>query len=263
VPLPDADYPRTQTGVTALLVSAWLASAFATSAQVAAAEGEGQPAESEIQRALATVKSDPNLATEGKRRVPSFGEDEARDVLVEPDPSLTAARWLSNLFEWIAETSRALAWVLGALFGTLLALTLVRLLRKPGLRAATAVTTVPTHVRDLDIRPESLPEQIGAAALQLWMQHEHRAALALLYRGLLSRLVHVHGLTVRHSTTEAACIDLANLHLQAHLATYVRQLVRSWQLAVYGGMHPRDEEFRALCTDFDAALPAHVHQATP
>ena len=41
----------------------------------------------------------------------------------------------------------------------------------------------PSHVRDLDIRPESLPDDVGAAALALWQRGEQRAALALLYRG--------------------------------------------------------------------------------
>ena len=51
------------------------------------------------------------------------------------------------------------------------------------------VFVAPTHVRDLDIRPETLPADIGAAARQLWERGEQRAALALLYRGMLSRLV--------------------------------------------------------------------------
>ena len=67
----------------------------------------------------------------------------------------------------------------------------------------------PTHVRDLDIRPESLPDDIGAAARALWDRGEHRAALALLYRGLLSRLAHVHRLPIRDSSTEGDCLALA------------------------------------------------------
>ena len=80
-------------------------------------------------------------------------------------------------------------------------------------RAATRPFVAPTHVRDLDIRPESLPADIGAAARALWDRGEHRAALALLYRGMLSRLAHVHRVPIRDSSTEGDCLALAASHL--------------------------------------------------
>ena len=254
MPLPDPASVRART--IALLAGSWLA---LTWAQAPAAADIEQPTEPETQRALAIVKADPNLATEGTRRVPTFGDAERKHQ--PPRPLTTAVR---NLFEWLGATSRALLWVLGAIFGTLLVLGLVRLLRYPGMRRSPAVIPPPTHVRDLDIRPESLPEQIGAAALQLWERNEQRAALALLYRGLLSRLVHVHALPIRDSTTEAGCSQLAHEHLPAELTAYVLQLIRGWQRAVYGGMHPDTREFQALCTGFDTALPSvRAPQSTP
>lgn len=222
----------------------------------AAADG-GQPSESEVQRALAAVKADPNLATERKRRVPSFADGKLDDRSARP-PTIT---WLRDLFRWLGETSRALLWVVGALFVMFLVRMLIGLVRKVNPRPATVVAAAPTHVRDLDIRPESLPEHIGAAALQLWIEQQPRAALALLYRGLLSRLVHVHGIAIRESTTEAGCIELAR-QLPAPLPGCVQQLVRCWQRAVYGGMQPADAEFQSLCNDFDAAFAAPARQAT-
>src|SRR4029079_6929748 len=71
----------------------------------------------------------------------------------------------------------------------------------------------PTHVRDLDIRPESPTDDIGAAARQLWDRGEQRAALALLYRGMLSRLAHVHRVPIRDSSTEGDCVELASAQL--------------------------------------------------
>ena len=47
-----------------------------------------------------------------------------------------------------------------------------------------------SHVRDLDVRPESLPDDVGAAAWALWQAGKVPAALSLLYRGALSRLIH-------------------------------------------------------------------------
>ena len=83
----------------------------------------------------------------------------------------------------------------------------------------------PSHVRELDIRPESLPDDIGAAALAVWERGEQRAALALLYRGLLSRLVHAHGVPIRASSTEGDCLALAQSRLAAGSAQYAARLV--------------------------------------
>ena len=89
-------------------------------------------------------------------------------------------------------------------------------------------------MQDLDIRPESLPPNIGAAARALWDRGEHRAALALLYRGLLSRLAHVHQVPVRDSSTEGDCLALCRAHLAGPGIDYAARLIVLWQAAVYG-----------------------------
>jgi hypothetical protein len=109
-------------------------------------------------------------------------------------------------------------------------------------------------VRDLDIRPASLPDDIGSAALALWERGEQRAALALLYRGLLSRLVHVHGVPIRASSTEGECLSLARPRLADAGARYAARLVEIWGGAVYGGLLPPTPAVQALCGEFAAAL---------
>ncbi|HEU4486107.1 MAG TPA: DUF4129 domain-containing protein, partial [Povalibacter sp.] len=152
-------------------------------------------------------------------------------------------------------------WLAVAALAAVLVLAIVRLVRSIGPRNPVPKFEAPTHVRDLDIRPESLPDDIGAAALGLWNDGQHRGALSLLYRGLLSRLVHVHRLPIRESTTEGDCIDLA-ASLSAQRSDYVVRLIRIWQLAVYGGHEPVSEEIQALCSHFDAALTATAQDAT-
>lgn len=233
----------------AMLAAAWV-TLLCAAARVSAADGEA-PSEAAVTRALQALESDPNLATQEKRRVPSFGED---------PPQQRRQRdlgWLRDLFSWLGQTSRVLLWVLGAILASMVLVMLVRLLRNPGSRRSRVVpAAAPSHVRELDVRPESLPAQIGPAALSLWEQGEARAALALLYRGLVSRLIHVHGVPIRQSTTEAGCMELARSHVGPVTAAYVMQLVRCWQRTVYGGMLPQDASFRALCGSFDATLAA-------
>ncbi|HUG23118.1 DUF4129 domain-containing protein, partial [Piscinibacter sp.] len=81
-----------------------------------------------------------------------------------------------------------------------------------------------------------------------------RGALSLLYRGALSRLVHLHAAPIRAASTEGECLALARGRLPDNAAAYVEQLVAAWQLAVYGARLPAQAQGLALCDDFDAQL---------
>lgn len=167
--------------------------------------------------------------------------------------------WLGGLFSWFAQTSRFLFWAVMVVLAGFLGIFLIRLLR--GARSGGAAAdrfTPPTHVRDLDIRPESLPDDIGAAARQLWQSGERRGALALLYRGLISRLVHVYGVPIRSSSTEGECLALAAPRLHENPQRYASRLIKIWQLAVYGGHEPPPDAVFALCDEFAGALPAQM-----
>ena len=213
------------------------------------------PAREEIRRALDTVANDPNLA--GERTINGLRWKDPEPVTNEPwwwQWANAIARWFRGLFGWIAESGRLVVWVLGGVAAALLALYIARLLRTRGLPRVPAGFVPPSHVRDLDIRPESLPDDVGAAALQLWQRGEQRAALALLYRGLLSRLVHVHAVPIRASSTEGECLALARPRLAETSALYAARLVDIWAAAVYGARAPAAGAVQALCGDFAAAL---------
>ena len=213
------------------------------------------PPRTEGRKALDKVRNDPNLAEE--RSVNMLRWREAEAVTDEPwwwGLANSLARWFRGLFGWFAETGRLVVWVLGAVLAALLVTYVVRLVRARGLPRAPKAFVPPSHVRDLDIRPESLPDDIGAAALALWERGEQRAALALLYRGLLSRLVHVHGVPIRASSTEGECLVLARPRLAEASARYAARLVETWAAAVYGGSSPPAAAVQALCGEFAHAL---------
>jgi hypothetical protein len=208
------------------------------------------PANADIDAALAKTKADPNLATD--RTVKTLRWKESTTQRPEMPPWLS---WIAGLFRWMSESARALMWVaVAALIGVVVVF-FSRLLRGASLTQHKPPSHVPTHVRDLDIRPETLPHDIGAAARALWDRGEHRAALALLYRGLLSRLAHVHRIPIRDSTTEGDCLTLTSgSQLPARRREYVSQLVRVWQRAVYGREDVQAVTVHRLCKDFAAAL---------
>jgi hypothetical protein len=219
------------------------------SVSFAAADSAPAPDQAQIARAIQTVKADPNLATERTVRTLKW-VDESR-----PQPSSEPGYlgWLIQLIDWFAQSARALVLVAVAILAGLLAIYLVRLIRS---RRPSKINrpTAPTHVQDLDIRPESLPDNIGAAARTLWDSGEHRAALSLLYRGVLSRLVHVHNVPIRDSSTEGDCLRLTATRLREEQRKYVALLIQVWQHAVYGGQQPETASLHTLCDGFAPAL---------
>jgi hypothetical protein len=240
--------------VLALLVAMAPMTGAAQPEAPAAAAGEA-PARAEVRKALDKVANDPNLAAE--RTVNMIKWKEPQPVTDEPwwwRWANAAARWFRGFFGWIAESGRLLVWVLAILAAALLAIFIVRLVRGRGVPRVPKAFVAPSHVRDLDIRPESLPDDVGAAALALWQRGEHRTALALLYRGLLSRLVHVHAVPIRASSTEGECLVLARPRLAEAGALYALRLVETWAAAVYGAREPAVTAVQALCGEFSAAL---------
>lgn len=230
---------------------ALLVAMSATASLVVAQQADPQqPTQAEIKAALDKLRADPNLSAERKTRTLRWKSEAKKPE----EKSTDFLKWIGEFFSWLGQLSRVFVWIAGSLLALLLGWFLFSLIKSFRAGPKTAAETLPTHVRDLDIRPESLPDDIGVAALDLWQRGDHRAALALLYRGLLSRLVHAHRVPIRDSSTEGDCLALAGKHLQAQRREFVGTLIRVWQRAIYGGQQPGDEEVRALCDGFAAAL---------
>lgn len=257
---------RAAAALIALLAATLATSSVAHAAEPAPTAPTRQaPTRQEILTAVEKLRTDPNLGVSRKKRMLKFNNSNSD----QPKGQTTAPSWLNwvgDAFGWVASTARLLVWVMAILLAGILGLVIKRLIDSRGDRIRPTAFSMPTHVQDLDIRPESLPDDIGGAALELWGRGEHRAALALLYRGLLSRLAHTHGVPIRDSSTEGDCLVLAAARLSPQPAAYTTQLIRLWQRAVYGKIDPSEDEFRALSAGFAAAVdtpsnPTPVEQA--
>jgi hypothetical protein len=220
---------------------------------------ESAPDQTEIEAALARVKADPNLAAEQTVKMLRW-----KDSTTKPrTQSSSWFRWIADLFRWVDQSARVLMWcVIAGLIG-FLAFYLARVASHRRPAAGEEAFVIPTHVRDLDIRPEALPPDIGNAARQLWDRGEHRGALALLYRGLLSRLAHVHRVPIRDASTEGDCLTLAVRHVPQRLYDYAARLVRTWQRFVYGRLDVRADAVYQLCDEFGPALDGPVVSEAP
>lgn len=221
----------------------------------------------EVEAAVEQLRADPNLMNEKTERVLRWKE---KDKAPEPKPTDSAwTKWLKNFVAWLNKTGRVLMWVVGGLLA-LFALWAVRRWWVNEVRVRGRVNAIaPTHVQDLDIRPDSLPDDIGAAAWQAWQRAtesdwaSRRAALSLLYRGALSRLVHGFAVPIAASSTEGECVALARAVFSrlgedsgGARSQYVAQLIEVWVRAVYGLQPPTDSLMQRLCQEFAPHLTA-------
>jgi hypothetical protein len=122
--------------------------------------------------------------------------------------------------------------------------------REPKVRAA-------TEVGGLDIRPDSLPEDVPAAARALWAQGQRRGALALLYRATLSRLVSQDGLQVHSGATEGDCLQLVRQASHAERLNPDRLRIavdgtNLWLSGAYADRWPAGPAFEDYCADWES-----------
>jgi hypothetical protein len=228
---------------------AWPAASGApasTAAAKAAAVGTYLNRE-EIRTAAAKLRADPNLG--GERSLRTLRWKESTPANAAPPPT-----WLTRLFDFLAQSSSLLLWIVGAVGAAIAVVWTIRMLRARAPRPTPSAQAVTSRVQGLDIRPESLPEDIGAAALALLGAGREREALSLLYRGALSRAVHRHGIAILASATEGEALRAVNAKLDPPRAAYFGDLVALWQRAVYAGEGVSAAPIDRLCRGFAASL---------
>ncbi len=110
----------------------------------------------------------------------------------------------------------------------------------------------PEHLTEHDIAiPESLPDDIAATVRELWQQGQPRAALALLYRGAVSRLALDLGTVLPPGATESECLRYARrLPDQTYEKLFMR-IVYCWQAAAYAQRLPSGAEVELLLSEWN------------
>jgi hypothetical protein len=234
--------------------------ASGTSAQDAGAAPPASSASStdpravRIESAVDKLRADPLLSGKHKehrlRWKDGAPQEKTKDKV---DPSIF--EWFASLARFINDISRFLLWGVMAVLVALALVSLRHVVQLRAFRRAKAASAV-SHVRDLDVRPESLPDDVGAAAWALWQSGQVPVALSLLYRGALSRLIHQHAVPISSATTEGECLDLARGRLEPAALRYLTPGVRAWEANIYGNRALSDAMGEALCSGFAARLDA-------
>lgn len=101
----------------------------------------------------------------------------------------------------------------------------------------------PGKVREatsLDLRRQSLPEAVSAAAREAWQRGDAVQALSLLYRGTVQSLDNHYHIALPVSATEGECLRLARRSGNAVIAQAFAPIVQAWITLAYAGQAPED-----------------------
>jgi hypothetical protein len=114
----------------------------------------------------------------------------------------------------------------------------------------------PDTLFGLDVRPESLPEDVAAAALELARKGELLKALSLLYRGALVTLLHRDGVELASGDTEDDCLRKSRQRIPDPSVAYFARLLAAWQRLAYARREVPRAEVETLCGDWRAHFTA-------
>ena len=114
----------------------------------------------------------------------------------------------------------------------------------------------PPALFGLELAPESLPADIAGTAAAWAREGRIREALALLYRGALSDLVHRRGVELASSHTEEEVMRHARAKIAPEAGRYFTALVVMWQAAAYARRTPAPQEVEYLARDYVARFAA-------
>lgn len=232
----------------ACAVALLLAGYAAGQSDNSAARAGVSPSHAAVQAAVEELRRDPNLGRTKTIKSLHWVEGQATPTLTEPP------NWIVGLFQFLSQAAGVLLWVAGGIALAIAAIWVYRVVvARRSERPPPAPATV-SHVQDLDIRPASLPADVGGAALQLLAAGRTREALSLLYRGALSRAVHNFSVVIGESYTEGEALRAVNQRLDQTRVQYFSTLVGLWQRTVYAADIPGAEPVAALCREFSPVL---------
>ncbi|MDH3319210.1 MAG: DUF4129 domain-containing protein [Betaproteobacteria bacterium] len=161
--------------------------------------------------------------------------------------------WLRAIGYAFAKVSEVALWIAA---GALLALAVwwaLRLMpRAPA--APRGPYRPPPSLFGMQLAPETLPADLAGAVRALLATERIREALALLYRGTLSALVHGRGIELRASDTEGEALARVRAHGEAATAQYFAELVLRWQSAAYARRLPAPAEVEQLLAAYSERL---------
>jgi hypothetical protein len=160
----------------------------------------------------------------------------------------------------VAEMVEYLLWIAAAALLGWLLLYLLRLVDWLPQRRAAHRPSAPSVLFGLPVTPESLPQDIAAAVTALLADGRIRAALSLLYRATLVRLIHEHHVRIPDSATEGECQRIVGGQRPAPEGEFFARLTRAWVWCAYGHAAPAAQDIVALAVSWQQLYGARTDE---
>lgn len=173
-------------------------------------------------------------------------------------PETKQPDWIKSLLqlvEFIGEMMRGLVWVLAALLAAGLIYLLIRY-HEHWLPRGRERPPPPDFLFGLDVRPQSLPADVAAAARAALAAGRIEEALSLLYRGALVALIHRLQVDFKAGDTENDCLQRVDRRLEPDANAYFRQLLDGWRQVAYGRSIPPAPALEGLCAGWERHFAA-------
>lgn len=117
-----------------------------------------------------------------------------------------------------------------------------------------------TEFQGMDIRPESLPEDLLGAFNRIW-DDEPREAMSLVYRKVLSVLVHEWQVPLKKHHTEGEVIRLSHQYAPTDWHRFSEQVIHYWEQIAYAHERLDDEVNEAINARWSALQQSPKQEA--
>jgi len=154
--------------------------------------------------------------------------------------------WLKSVAAFIAKIVEFSLWIL--VITAIIALYVFRKYWLPLLegKPKTEALEQPDILFGMDVRSDSLPDDVLATARELWQDGKARDALSLLYRSALIQLISREQLQLKHSHTEGDILKLSQTELAMTRQEYFQQLTKQWVQIAYAHQAPSEAQMQHL-----------------
>ena len=213
------------------------------------------PLTGHAQEAEETPKSDKELITEIKDHKDFTVHSVMDRIPKEKTPPPSSSRSSGSLSglnaEMLAILGKTFAFsaifLLVGLIGWLLWKNRMAFLMRGGQDGGALKKPTARVVMGMEVSAESLPPDLPSAVWMLWQQGRKHEAMALLYRGTISKVIDIGRVEIQESDTEGDCLRRVEGAGPVAHPDYFKGLTGAWMRLAYAGLEPADVEVESLC----------------